>query len=65
MTKSVGTTAFDYKFLKNDCVKKKFGVLGQTLIVLVLEFSTPGSFKNKVETKTKLFLLSINYKMNF
>ncbi|EJP15379.1 hypothetical protein LEP1GSC089_1279 [Leptospira interrogans serovar Autumnalis str. LP101] len=45
--------------------KKKFGVLGQTLIVLVLEFSTPGSFKNKVETKTKLFLLSINYKMNF
>ncbi|EKN87433.1 hypothetical protein LEP1GSC034_2089 [Leptospira interrogans str. 2003000735] len=43
--------------------KKIFGVLGQTLIVLVLEFSNPGSFKNKIETK--LFLLLINYKMNF
>ncbi|EMY02935.1 hypothetical protein LEP1GSC029_1993 [Leptospira interrogans str. 2002000626] len=25
MTKSVGTTAFDYKFLKNDCVKNFWG----------------------------------------
>ncbi|EMN80928.1 hypothetical protein LEP1GSC106_3916 [Leptospira interrogans serovar Grippotyphosa str. UI 12764] len=45
--------------------KKIFGVLGQTLIVLVLEFSNPGSFKNKVEIKTELFLLSVDYKMDF
>ncbi|EKP21218.1 hypothetical protein LEP1GSC173_4375 [Leptospira interrogans str. HAI1594] len=42
--------------------KKIFGVLGQTLIVLVLEFSNPGSFKNKVKQKQNSFCYQLTIK---